>query len=431
MDILLILKSYFFKQKLGDLLMTLVFSLFTILLLVNLIQQFSYSHSYESWQLSEWLINYQGGYVRRGLFGEILFLIAKKSPHIEIGLIIKIFSLTCLIALVAFFIIQFKRKGIPLYILSTCLFFAVHFTNGMYWTKRDYLMMLLYISCIAIYEKVKNIYLNILLVNVILILAIQVHEAIALFSLPILFLIVRIKFYKYSFISSIFLAILFLLPSIFSFLLVIKYHGDFHTAQNIWDSWVLVIGATPSEVDNWSHGVISSMSWTSEMALQFHKDKNFHSESMGISSLPFWILTAPIIYYIASNYMYVFQKDKKTFTNENRTNFSGILFFQFICILPFFLFLSCDIGRVVFYWMTSSFIIYFMIPKKAIIQIFPRFYLNIIQNLNDIADRIIYPSKAIIAILLLIIGIPTAGFSIDFIIESSVIGNILMWLSKI
>lgn len=53
------------------------------------------------------------------------------------------------------------------------------------------------------------------------------------------------------------------------------------------------------------------------------------------------------------------------------------------------------------------------------------------QNINDIADRIIYPSKAVIAILLLIIGIPTAGFSIDFIIESSVIGNILIWLSKI
>ena len=41
------------------------------------IRFYSFVEDYSSWQYADWLINYQGGFVRRGLFGEIFFNIYK------------------------------------------------------------------------------------------------------------------------------------------------------------------------------------------------------------------------------------------------------------------------------------------------------------------------------------------------------------------
>lgn len=403
--------------------------LYTYIIIINLISQFSYPHEYESWQISEWLINFQGGYVRRGLMGELLYFIAQHF-NINIGLTIKLFSLLCLFGLIGFFIKHFLQKGYALYILPTCLFFGTHINNGMYWTKRDYLILLLFILCLYILKKNKNILFGFLATNFLMILAINIHEAIALFTLPILFLILRVKFIKFNFIKSIIYSILFITPMIISFLIVIKYHGDMSIAQKIWDSWVNVVGSKPAKLDDWSHGVVSSLGWSQEMAFEFHRNKNFWSKSGGILSLPFWILITPVIYYIASNYFYAFAVNNLTFTTKNKNIFSGILIVQLLCILPFFLYLSCDIGRIVFYWMTSSFIIYFIVPENELESIFPKFYLKGIQIINKGIETIFQPSKSLIAFLLIIIGIPTAGFSLEFIFESSVIGNILIFLSK-
>ena len=33
----------------------------------------------DSWTIGEWLINYQGGFVRRGFIGEIIYILASSS----------------------------------------------------------------------------------------------------------------------------------------------------------------------------------------------------------------------------------------------------------------------------------------------------------------------------------------------------------------
>lgn len=416
-------------QKNKTLILNTIFILYTYILIINLLSQNSYPHEYESWQISEWLINFQGGYVRRGLIGEILYFFAQHF-NFNIVVTIKIFSFLCLIGLLGFFIKHFLQKGYALYILPTCLFFGTHITNGMYWTKRDYLILLLFIFSLFALKKFKNLLVYFTVVNIIMVLAIHVHEAVALFTLPILILILRVRFIKFNYIRSIIYSILLISPTIISFFIVVKYHGDMIVAQKIWDSWTNVIGSTPAKLDHWSHGVISSLGWSSEMAFEFHRNKNFWSKSGGILSLPFWILITPVIYFIASNYLYVFSHQKSSFTIKSRTLFSSILMVQFICIIPFFLFLSCDLGRIIFYWMTSSFIIFLMVPENELELIFPKSFMKTIQKLNNTIDSLVQPSKSVIALLIIVIGIPTAGFSIDFIFESSVIGNILIFISK-
>ena len=43
----------------------------------QLIKFYSFFLEYSAWQYSDWVINYQGGFVRRGLIGEILYQIQK------------------------------------------------------------------------------------------------------------------------------------------------------------------------------------------------------------------------------------------------------------------------------------------------------------------------------------------------------------------
>lgn len=42
---------------------------------------FIYMPGYNGFEISDWMINYQGGFVRRGLVGELLFMLEKVKPY--------------------------------------------------------------------------------------------------------------------------------------------------------------------------------------------------------------------------------------------------------------------------------------------------------------------------------------------------------------
>ena len=39
----------------------------------QILKFYSFYEEYSDWQYADWLINYQGGFIRRGLIGELLF----------------------------------------------------------------------------------------------------------------------------------------------------------------------------------------------------------------------------------------------------------------------------------------------------------------------------------------------------------------------
>ena len=62
--------------------------------------------------ISEFLVNYQGGFVRRGLLGEILYRISLwlSLDSTSIFYIINSISIICFLGVVAFFSFQFIKK---------------------------------------------------------------------------------------------------------------------------------------------------------------------------------------------------------------------------------------------------------------------------------------------------------------------------------
>ena len=61
----MIKKNYFLQ------IFFILFSIFSI------IKLYDNSNNLDAWQYGEWLINYQNGFVRRGLFGELIFSVSR------------------------------------------------------------------------------------------------------------------------------------------------------------------------------------------------------------------------------------------------------------------------------------------------------------------------------------------------------------------
>jgi hypothetical protein len=89
-------------------------SIFSLLLLITIVYLLVVAvlqgQTKEGWNITEWLINYQGGFVRRGLPGEMLYQI---SHHFGITpyYIIVFVCLLLYVSLTIFFCVSYKKKG--------------------------------------------------------------------------------------------------------------------------------------------------------------------------------------------------------------------------------------------------------------------------------------------------------------------------------
>ena len=96
----------------------------------------------DSWTIGEWLINYQGEFVRRGLFGEGIYLLCnviKISPIYVIWLI----SISSYYLLVKLTIVEAKNKVSSLFLLSPGIFLAP--IIGDFLIRKNLLLLLIFL----------------------------------------------------------------------------------------------------------------------------------------------------------------------------------------------------------------------------------------------------------------------------------------------
>ena len=101
----------------------LVFLLFSVPVCLNILKEMmSLKHlSYQSWEISDWLINYESGFVRRGLMGELLWLAEQVHPFDVRFAIAAICAVSSLVVL-GILIRIFKKEGWAVLVLPTGLF---------------------------------------------------------------------------------------------------------------------------------------------------------------------------------------------------------------------------------------------------------------------------------------------------------------------
>jgi hypothetical protein len=406
--------------------LNILYVIFLISLTYKFVTTLSQSYGYESWNISEFLINYQGGFVRRGLLGEGLFFLIK---HFQFNLewVIQL-SCAILYGLVAFFFVKsFLKKGYTLYILPLGFFLGA-FLFCIDWIRKDNLAVAFFILILLLYNK-KGWHLaaKIFLINLLGISIILTHEVFAFFALPILFILFFQHFKDKGLRSSFLYSALSLLPCLIALAFAFSAHGTQETACAIWDSWKPFLPDLENKPVGYS---IFSIGWDSIRTMKFHFRINFLSHIMEIWSLLGWCLVFPVIYYISTNAIAVFKKSHGVYTEKHRTILSSLLLFQLVCLSPLFTFLSMDYHRVSFYWTASSFAIFLIVPMQRLENLFPAFAYKWAGHINSFFDRFLPPSKTIMVMLMLWIGIPIGPFRLDGVVLNSMIYSIMSILTE-
>jgi hypothetical protein len=173
-----------------------------------------------------------------------------------------------------------------------------------------------------------------------------------------------------------------------------------------------------------SGSAIGAIGWTGAFAFQYHIHLNFLTVSYGVPSLLGWPVSFILIYYVLINYLSFFKKGDAHYTQEHRTGLSVILLFQFVCLLPLFLVFSCDYGRLCFFWVTSSFVLFLLIPQNVIQRLAPAFFIRCANRINHCLSAVLRPSKMLVAVLMLFIGISPDQFSMGMVMKASVVYNV-------
>lgn len=179
--------------------------------------------SNNSWKIGDWLINYQGGFVRRGFLGEIILqlsLFTDINPGFYVFLL-QVILYFCFFVF-SFLLLKQQQSLIPYIILlfSPFLFaFQVHDIQGGYRKEIIYIALLAFIAWSARFHKIKTfetIFFLTLLLYPVVILS---HEMLAVF-LPyiIVIYILRVELNTKRVIIITFLVSLSLLSFVISFI---------------------------------------------------------------------------------------------------------------------------------------------------------------------------------------------------------------------
>lgn len=237
---------------------------------------------YSAWAFSEWLINYEGGFVRRGLFGQLLLVFKDQVKASNIIVLI----IDCIFLFLGSFYL-FKLKG-PNKVAFMATFFLGtfgiinHLINNQYYYRKEYLGFVIVLFIVLLKDKISNNFISVvtLLSFVFILIAILDHESFVFAHFGLLiFLFWNAKASAFQKVSAI---CLILIP----FIVVSLFHGQKDTSDLIWHS----ISEGNKTVINSSQNAIQAISW------DFHKSVELSIYIFThIGQLTYWF-TALIIF---------------------------------------------------------------------------------------------------------------------------------------
>ena len=334
----MIIERFIKKIKSIDYFLIFLFSIIIIFGgLLNTISNKTYLK--DSWTIGEWLINYQGGFVRRGLIGEGIYLL---SDQINISPIYVIWF----ISIIAYFLLvkltffEAQNKVSKVFLLSPGIFLAP--IIGDFLIRKDILLLVIFLINLKILKSnIPNIYY----LNILNIFGILIHETFAIYSLPIqAFIFINkpkvLNAKNCFFIKS--------LPTFLVILSCLTFKGNQTQSILIHQSWISKSFLFPFESLNYELplGAINAIGWGIQDIVKI----------LSSSLLEFkGILWIPLAWLSTSFFLAVFFLSD--YSGKDLKIKSFILSFQFF---PFAIlcFSGWDYGRWIFVWILSSILIY-------------------------------------------------------------------------
>ena len=342
--------------------MTSTYKILTFLVLGTLVFEitkfFSFFQEYSSWQYADWLINYQGGFVRRGLIGEILFRI-HDVLNIDLDFLI-LFFVIFLYLLLAYYLIKcikyIESSPVNILIFLSPGFFLYPIMNSGIIGRKDTLLIAMMGCFVFLENKINQKYHLVILILTIMVMSLS-HSAFIFYMPYFIFLYILVKNkngLNFKFYESIIIVFIFT----FLFLFIKFFNGSDIQIQKICES--------VKEFASENCGKSDQIFWLGNPVEVYLAEKS----EMGNNFLRNYF----IVYIFSAFFVYLFLSIKlfNSKFNENilqikKFNPFIIIFALFFLSIPVYVF-GRDWGRYIYISYSLSFFIYVFCLKNNILD---------------------------------------------------------------
>jgi hypothetical protein len=310
------------------------------------------SWGHDSFQMTEWLINYSGGFVRRGLPGTLIGLLSGvtgiQANHFAI-----ITGLGSYLLLTAW-LLRRATVTFPAVLILSCIVMGFPAYQDSI-VRKDCMGLLFLIACLVTDHSRFPRPVVIAILNLVSGVAILCHEAFVFYAVAGFILLGSID--RSTTTPKIIRRFLSLLPAGLCFLISVIRHGSPEQAQTINDSWQpLWKTINPGDLDiAIPDAAIGALGWTSEQGLSL----SLYMLTSGFYQPLAWVMVFVISFILVLIFTGRNFDQRGRAAMESRVRVSALLLAQFIFISPLFL-LGVDYGRWLFFWVAGSMIFHTM-----------------------------------------------------------------------
>ena len=309
-----------------------------------------YPFDYLRYEVSDWLINYQGGFVRRGLIGELLLQLEHIMPynvrHAIVGIEI--------ISYVLFFIVTFRIFIKYRWSLLAAMFPVACVTQSIGCYRRDFMMLCLCALTFYLFFKyLKEKKKPLLVFSVaVMSLSIIIYEPVFFVLVPVLVLQYWYACGERKWLKTV---LAFTLPTA-CMLLSCVYSGNGAQADAIWQSWMPYMTADGYNPADGMGGAVEFLKLANDYVFKMHLESSFGDNvPLSVATL---IIVLSLAFFLCTNVPQI-NKTRKTITCTGYNGGLGhILIFQLLVQSPLFTVLSTDYGRTLPMSLYTSFFLF-------------------------------------------------------------------------
>ena len=384
---------------------------YTVILVISLVYNSVYT--FQFYDFSDLFINYQGGFIRRGLLGELyLWLFHQGANSIYVAYAM---SLSAYLVIVIFMVRQFHKRGYALALLPISFLLGGVGIFGLAFFRRDFMVLCIFLLIVRLW-RVLSLVWWIILGNVLAMLAILCHEPFAFWAMPLLLIITHLRIHHWG------KALMCWLPAAMVFLLCLHQAGSI--AQ-----YLLIRKSTEAFLAY--PNVIDFLSFDKEYVMLFHLHYNFLDSVYGVPNVIGSVVSILLAIYMVTMAQSVFQAPTVRYRQEQlcySTMFLGVL----VCLIPMFTILSTDYTRTIMYASLSSYFVLFTLTEKECTLLIPHLIQKYVGRFLKVLERIFPPTCTKICLLVLLLGtVEWTGQGTFGLLRNSELGNALMVIYKV
>lgn len=358
------------------------------------------------------LYNFAGGFVRRGLGGEIVFFL-QDSLGIPIAVPIYLSSLVAYSFLAWISISYFRKKGYGINVLIMGFALGGVLVHGFDSYRRDFVELAFLAVTLLSFTRL-TVAKWLVLGNLITMFGIALHEATFFFTVPVLIMIANLR------IRNIWKSLCAWVPSIIVFAVCCICKGSPDMVSPI-------IGRAMEYAPECFPGgevpwLLKFIGFDTETVVKMHLNINFFDIGV-LKGFPVPAFLITLVYFVYIPYCMVAMLIAFTpggLRNGERNRLVRIVVFQFICLIPMFTVLSCDLARVSCYWIMSSLLVWLIIDRNDQIGLFRSGYDRLMDMVSTKLFSKWIPGRMSLTILMLVIGVTYVTRNPRSVLKSSI-----------